>query len=89
MVHAAASSQGLSLQIRQSLIAGIGLSPQEKEEIAPVAAATGKLPVYNQLEELRNEEWIHSRRRLGKRLIRQTLTGWRVHTLGHMLRHLP
>ena len=61
MIHAAASSQGFDLQIRQSLIAGIGLDSKEKEKVASVAAATGRLPVrlllYNQLEELRNEEW--------------------------------
>ena len=65
MVHAAASSQGYSLQVRdrQSLIVGIGLTSKEKEDIASnsAAAATGKLPVrlllYSQLEELRNDEW--------------------------------
>ena len=61
MIHAAASSKGFDLQIRQSLIAGIGLDPKEKEKVASVATATGRLPVrsllYNQFEELRNEEW--------------------------------
>ena len=62
MIHAAAASQGLDLQICQSLIAGIGLTSGEKEALASSAAATGRLPVrlllYNQLEELRNHEWI-------------------------------
>ena len=61
MIHAAASSQGYILQVRHSLIAGIGLTCKEKEDDASVAAATGKLPVrlllYNQLDELRNDEW--------------------------------
>ena len=61
MVHAAAFSQGYSLQVRQSLVVGIGLTSKEKEDNASTVAATGKLPVrlllYNQLEELRNDEW--------------------------------
>ena len=61
MVHAAAANQGFNLQIRQSLVAGIGLDSKEKEKIAAAAASTGRLPVrlllYEKLEELRNDEW--------------------------------
>ena len=61
MIHVVASSQGYSLQVRQSLIAGIGLNSKEKEDVASAAAATCRLPVrlllYTQLKELRNHEW--------------------------------
>ena len=61
MIHAAAASQGINLQARQSLIAGIGLTCEEKESVASTAAVTGRLParhlLYEQLEELDNEEW--------------------------------
>ena len=57
----AASNQGFNLQIRQSLIAGIGLDSQEEEEVASIAASTGRLPIrlllYEKLEGLKNEEW--------------------------------
>ena len=62
MVHAAATNQGSNLQIRQNLIAGIGLDSKEKEKIATVAASTGRLLVrlllYEKLKGLENEEWI-------------------------------
>ena len=61
MIHAAAASQGLNLQVRQSLIAGIGLLPEEKEKVASLAAAIGTLPLRLllsvQLEEIEKEEW--------------------------------
>ena len=61
LIHAAASSQGYSLQVQQSLIVGIGLACNETEDAASIAAATGKLAVrlllYNQLKELRNDKW--------------------------------
>ena len=44
MIHAAAASQGPNPQVRQSLIAGIGLTSGEKEAISSSSAATGKLP---------------------------------------------
>ena len=61
MVHIAASNQGFNLQIRQSLIVGIGIDPKEKEKIASIVAPTGRLPtrllLYEKLESLENEEW--------------------------------
>ena len=61
MVHIAVSSQGFNLQIRQSLIAGIGIDSKEKEKITSIAALTGRLPtrllLYEKLESLKNEDW--------------------------------
>ena len=61
MIHATAANQGLNLQVRQSLIAGIDLTSGEKEVVASSAAATSKLParhlLYGQLEKLSNDEW--------------------------------
>jgi hypothetical protein len=60
MVHTVSLSEGFDLRIRQTLIVGIGLDSRGKEQIASTATATSKLParvlLYNQLEELRNEE---------------------------------
>ena len=61
MIDAVSLSEWFDLRIRQTLIVGIGLDSRGKEQIASTAAPAGRLPtrvlLYNQLEELRNEEW--------------------------------
>jgi len=61
LIHITQSSEGLNLQVRQALIAGIGLSAKEKTKMAETTANTGRLParqlLYGHLEALQNEEW--------------------------------
>ena len=59
--HTAQSSEGFNLQVRQALVAGIGLTAKEKTEMAGATADTGRLPagqlLHDHLEALKNEEW--------------------------------
>ena len=59
--HTAQFSEGFNLEVRQALVAGIGLTAEEKTEIAGATANTGRLPagqlLHDHLEALKNEEW--------------------------------
>ena len=61
-LHAPQASQGFNLRVWQSLLAGIGLSELEVDQLAANTAKTGKLPTrkasHEDLEKLCNGDWI-------------------------------